>query len=175
MEWMMDADQAIRQVVVDLEERADEIGWDQPPILIDVRVNLEDGDVMNIETDPIAFGEHPIDMMKGCFDEGWRPMALLVIAEGNRTMQVEEAMLMPEWENLPELVRKNWRDVMMQFPPTAMEPFCVEVRTALYVDAGHEMMLIRDRGGQPSWLDGEDSGQIVEVARNVIRGVEPLV
>ena len=174
MDWMIDADQALRQVVVDLEQRTDDSGWDQPPVLIDVRMNM-DGDVLNVETDPIAFGEHPIDMLKTHFDAGWRPMGILLFAEGFRTMQADEAMVVPEWESLPQTVKEHWRHVMLQFPPSQMHPFVVEVRTVLYVDAEREWMLIRDRDKQPEWVEGEDDGEIVKVARRVVAGLEPLV
>ena len=177
MEWM-DKEHALRQVVLEMERKADEMGWDGPPVLIDVVIWEEpeqNETVTSVETQPLAYGEHPIDMMKQCFDEGWRPQAFIVIAEGNRTMQAEEAMLMPEWETLPELVRENWRDVMMQFPPNAMEPFVVEVRTAMYVDNEHEWLLIRNRGQEPEWLDGDDQGEMIEMARRVIAGRDPLV
>ena len=161
----------VRRMMLELEEKTESLGWDAPPILIEVR---ETDDMLT--TWPVASSGHPVDMMVETFRNGWRPSALVIIAEGTRTMVEDEAVLLSEWEDVPEYVKENWLDVIRMFTPSEMKPFVIEVRTVLYVDAqDRELMLIRDRGQEPRWINGEDVGQISQVARDVVRGVQPLV
>jgi hypothetical protein len=155
-----------RSLVLTLEEGMEKTGWDAPPMLIEVRGN---------EVGLVGAGEHPVVMMVELFQRGWRPEKIVVAAESYRTMQFDEASMLPEWNTLPTEMKQSWVNTMLTVPPSQMKPFVVEMRTVAFVSQDVELMLVRDRGGLPEWAKRLDGGVVTDAARAVVRGVAPQV
>lgn len=153
---------SLKSAIVALEAASEADGWDKPPVVFEVI-----GEELVLR----SMNGHPVEQIEMLRQEGWHPMAVVVVFEGWTVMTREEAEQVPEWDEVSDEVKESWGLVQMAATPSEMGPFRVEVRSVMYADAMNDQYLLtRKRGEEPFWADAMAG----EVAAAVLSAVTPF-